>query len=421
MSLKAGVAKVDITPPVGVYLSGGLRKRVSERTKTPLYAKALILDDGSNQVGFLALDLLVIEKDTITSAGKIIKAQTGMNIDNIMVGASHTHSGPYSSKNIFDGEEGIDEEWFSELPKKMAEAISSAFHSMQDAKIGAGTGYEEGISHNRRMKMKDGSAWNDWLNPPKDQIVGACGPIDPEVGTLSVERMDGSLLGSVTNFSCHNNADWGGITADFAGSAMNVIESAEGNESVALFMPGACGNIGAGGTYSGASRIGKILGAEALKALMKASASPNVRLSSIYKNINLPLRKFELQLDEIRKIWPDGEDVFRKEFEFLKQIKEKDVSTCLQAIAFGDAAFVSVPGEMFVELGLEIKEKSPFKHTFVCELANDYIGYIPTRTAFEEGGYETLNARSSKVAPEAGEIIVETALNALKSLAIGLR
>jgi len=418
MSLKAGVAKVDITPPVGVYLSGGLRKRVSERTKTPLYAKALILDDGCNQVGFLALDLLVIEKDTIASAGKIIKAQTGINIDNIMVSASHTHSGPYSSKNIFDGEEGIDEEWFSGLPEKMAEAVSLAFHSMQEAKIGVGSGYEEGISHNRRMKMKDGTAWNDWLSPPKDQIVGICGPIDPEVGALCVEKMDGTLLGSVTNFSCHNNADWGGITADFAGSAMNVIECAEGDGSVALFMPGTCGNIGAGGTYSGASRIGKILGAEALKALMKAPASPDARLSFIYQDIILPLREFELQLDEIRRIWPDGEDVFRREFEFLKQIEEKDVSTCLQAIAVGDTAFVSVPGEMFVELGLEIKDRSPFKHTFICELANDYIGYIPTRAAFKEGGYETLNARSSKVAPEAGDIIVETALDALNNLAI---
>jgi hypothetical protein len=69
-----------------------------------------------------------------------------------------------------------------------------------------------------------------------------------------------------------------------------------------------------------------------------------------------------------------------------------------------------------VELGLEIKEKSPFKHTFVVELANDYVGYIPTRIAFEEGGYETLNARSSKVAPEAGELVVENVLDMLKTV-----
>ena len=85
-------------------------------------------------------------------------------------------------------------------------------------------------------------------------------------------------------------------------------------------------------------------------------------------------------------------------------------------LVIGDTAFVSAPGEFFVELGMEIKEKSPFERTFVVELANDCVGYIPTRAAFKEGGYETLNARSSKVAAEAGELIVENALNMLETL-----
>ncbi len=57
--------------------------------------------------------------------------------------------------------------WFSALPDKMAEAVSSTRNSMTEAKIGAGSGYEGSISHNRRMKMKDGTAWNDWLRPPE--------------------------------------------------------------------------------------------------------------------------------------------------------------------------------------------------------------------------------------------------------------
>ena len=414
MTLKAGVAKVDITPPVGVYLAGGLRKRIAESVGTPLYAKALVLDNGETQIGFLALDLLVIEKETIASAGELIKAQTGMNIENIMVSASHTHSGPYTSTNIFDGEEGIDEEWFSALPNKMAEAVSSAYHSLKEAKVGVGSGCEESISYNRRMKMKDGTAWNSWLNPPKDQIVGPSGPIDPEVGVLKVENMDGSTLGAIINFSCHDNAGGiAGISADYAEYATRVIENVEGGESVALFMPGACGNIS---PRPDAKKTGKILGAEALKTLVRIPTVEDVQLATIRREIDLPLRKFELQLSEIRKIWPSGEDVFRKEMDFLKQVKEDQISTYVQALAIGDTAFVSVPGEMFVELGLEIKRKSPFEHTFVVELANDYVGYIPTRVAFEEGGYETLNARSSRVAPEAGEIVVENTLNMLENI-----
>ena len=417
MTLKAGVAKVNITPPVGVYLSGGLRKRVSQTVGTPLYAKALVLDNGETQIGFLALDLLVIEKETIASAGEIIKAQTGIDIENIMVSASHTHSGPYTTTNVFDGDEGVDKEWLSTLSGKMAESVSSAHSSLAEAKIGTAKGHEESISHHRRMKMKDGSAWNDWLRPPGDQIVGVCGPIDPEVGAVKVEKMDGSTLGAIINFSCHNNA--GGITgisADFGGYAMEVIERVEGNDSVALFTPGACGNIGAGGAIRGAVKMGKVLGAEALKTLVRASTMEDVKLAAVRREIDLPLRKFELQIDEILKIWPSGEDVFREEMDCLKEIKGDHVSTYIQAFVIGDTAFVSVPGEMFVELGLEIKEKSPFKHTFVVELANDYVGYIPTRIAFEEGGYETLNARSSKVAPEAGELVVENILSMLEAM-----
>jgi len=396
MALKAGVAKVDITPPVGVYLSGGLRKRVADRVGTPLYAKALVLSNDATQIGFLALDLLVIEKETIASAGDIIRKQTGMDIENIMVSASHTHSGPYTSTNIFDGEEGIDEEWFSALPGKMAEVVLSAYNSMKEAKIGAGSGYEESICYNRRMKMKDGTAWNSWLSPPKDQIVGPSGPIDPEVGVLKVEKMDGSTLGAVINFSCHNNAGGiGGISADLAEYAAKVIENVEGEESVALFMPGACGNIG---PKPDARKTGKILGAEALKTLVKTPTVQDVQLAAIRREVELPLRKLKLQLAEIRKIWPSGEDVFRKEMEFLKRVEEDHISTYVQTLAIDNTAFVAVPGEMFVELGLDIKQKSPFEHTFVVELANDYVGYIPTRVAFEEGGYETLNARSSKVA-----------------------
>ena len=417
MTLRAGVAKVDITPPVGVYLSGGLRKRASQTVGTPLYAKALVLDNSETQMGFLALDLLIIDKETVASAGEIIKAQTGMDMENIMVSASHTHNGPYTTTNVFDGDGGVDKEWFSTLPGKMAEAVSSAHSSLTEVKIGTAKGHEESISHHRRMKMKDNSAWNDWLRPPKDQIVGVCGPIDPEVGVLKVEKMDGSTLGAIINFSCHNNAGGiAGISADFGGYAMEVIERVEGNSSVALFTPGACGNIGAGGTIRGAVKMGKVLGAEALKTLVRASTTQDVKLAAVHREIDLPLREFELQIDEILKIWPSGEDVFREEMDHLKEIKEDHVSTYIQALVIGDTAFVSVPGEMFVELGLEIKEKSPFKHTFVVELANDYVGYIPTRIAFEEGGYETLNARSSKVAPEVGELVVENVLSMLEAM-----
>jgi hypothetical protein len=132
-----------------------------------------------------------------------------------------------------------------------------------------------------------------------------------------------------------------------------------------------------------------------------------VRLYAKKINVTLPLRDFSrLRIEAIRRDWPEGEEVFVKEWEHLHKTGERTVDTSLQVLAINDTAFVGVPGELFVELGREIKKRSPFKHTYVVELANDYVGYIPTRAAFEEGGYEVLDARSSKVAPEAGEIII---------------
>ena len=95
---------------------------------------------------------------------------------------------------------------------------------------------------------------------------------------------------------------------------------------------------------------------------------------------------------------------------------EQEIETEVQVIAINDLAIVTLPGEMFVEIGLEIKRQSPFNYTFVVELANDYVGYVPTAKAFGEGGYETMFARSSKLVPEAAGQFVESAVRLLNNL-----
>jgi len=101
----------------------------------------------------------------------------------------------------------------------------------------------------------------------------------------------------------------------------------------------------------------------------------------------------------------------------LHEAGNTSVDTSVQVMAINDTAFVATPGELFVEIGRKIKEQSPFARTYVVELANDYVGYIPTRSAFEEGGYEVLDARSSKVGPEAGEMVQDTCVRLLQEVA----
>ena len=415
---KAGTAVVDITPPIGVSLAGSLRARKSAGRTTPLYARAVVLDDGQTAIAIISVDVCVLDKEFVGATCALIKERTGIPPEHVMITASHTHAGPYTSP-VFGKEEDRDKNYLALLPRYIADSAFLAHQARVPAQIGAASGSESTAGHYRRVRMKYGGVRNTWMKLDPEQIAGPAGEIDPELGVVLTKDAAGKALSVVFNYSLHANCheSWQFIDGSYPPRVARIVEGAIGG--MTSYTPGACGNINPVGNVN---RVASVLAEEILKVVPKIETTTSVRLRARKLNLDLPLRDFsKLRIEAIRRDWPgaDAEAVFTEEWEHLRKAGMQTVASSVQVLGINDTAFVGVPGEFFVELGREIKKQSPFKHTYIVELANDYVGYIPTRAAFAEGGYEVLDARSSKVAAEAGEMIVEESVKLLKETGPG--
>lgn len=228
--LRAGVAKSDITTEAeGV------------RINDPLYAKALVMDDGTTKLAILALDVTAIGgigeigDEFLPALRGRIEAELEIPAANVLVNASHNHP---PGRLLCDPPEQLE---------RTFDAVRRAAASMTAVTVGAGAGHEDRISMNRTLILKDGKAWTiRHTNPcPPDDEVAGVGPIDPEIGILRIDRVDGRPLAVVYNFACHPylTVPKGGVTADFPGFASGVIEDTLGEGTMALFLQGAGGDI----------------------------------------------------------------------------------------------------------------------------------------------------------------------------------
>jgi len=435
--VKAAAAKADITPPVGVPLDGNVRDKNSRGIHDSLFAKTLVLADGEETVAIVACDLVGLSSDLVQQARQLIEKSTGIKGENVLISATHTHSGP-AVLGLLGPK--VDESYLEILAQKIAGAVYVAHNNLQKVSIGVGRGTVEGISFNRRIRMKDGSIRMNWEGLPEAEIEGPAGPIDPEVGVVRIDDQEGNPLAFLINFACHAAVLSGDnllISADYPGYTTGMIEKIYPG-TAALFINGAEGNINHIDVHNPlqtlrirgfkeAERIGRILGGEVVKVIERIKPEELAKVRSVSQKIELPLREIsEAELQRAREVLEaspekklflvDGvpEEIYAREIVKLSQYKGKSALTEVQVITLGDkSAFVGIPGEMFVELGLEIKHSSKFPYTLVLGLANDYEGYIPTSAAFDQGGYEVKSASWSKFDRRAGEILVGSVLDML--------
>jgi neutral ceramidase len=319
-----------------------------------------------------------------------------------------------------------------DLAGKVAEAVKRAEAALTPAKLSAAVGHEESLPHNRRYFMKDGKVgWNPGkLNP---NIVKPAGPIDPAVPVVYAETNDGRPLATYVNFAMHLDTVSGMLfSADYAYPLAKLLSRVKSPEMVTLFTIGCAGDINHMDFSSKepqkgppeAERIGTTLAGEVIKTYARlkpvATAAPLVR----HETVKLPLPPLaEGDVEKARSLVTrfGGKD----DPKFLEKVwaftvldtygrNGQPLETEVQVIALGpDLAWVSLPGEIFVELGLAIKAASPFKHTIIAELANGSIGYIPTNRGFDEGNYEAVSARCGQ---GSGEMLVDAATRLLKEL-----
>jgi hypothetical protein len=419
-SLKVGLAKAVITPPAGVRLIGyAARTQPSIGVLDDLYAKALILDDGEKRSALVICDLLWVEKEIVNDVRKKIRELTDIKEENVMIAAIHTHTGPDL--------DCAGEPYIENLKSQIVGAVLAACNRMKKARIGIGSGECHVGMSRRNPKSPYGPYFlYDWPQ----------GPMDPTVMVARIEDETKHIMGVLVNYACHPvtlSPNELNISRDYPGYALKVLEDVLGEDIIAVFMNGCCGDINPAWTFDQpdvspppprvfpesleerigeTKRLGQILGGEALKALQSitnfvSEASLKIKRS----DAKLPVRKDipENILERIKRV-NIGEPRFE---DYQRILRREDVVTEIQAIKLNNMAVLGLPGEVFVEYQLEIRKNSPSKYTFISELANDSIGYVPTAKAYEEGGYEPSTTILER---NAGTKLTQAAINLLREL-----
>lgn len=437
VALKVGAAAVVITPELGTPLAGYFYTRLADGVHDDLYAKATVIEEGGAKAALVVCDLVTMPRAVVEKARELIEQQTGIPGDHVMISATHTHTGPIMMLgSIRDpsegGEHDLSQKFTNELPAKIAQAVKEANDKLVDANAYTGLAEVTDVSHNRRVVMRDGHVgWNvGKLNP---NFLHPAGPIDPQLQTVFFQTIDADPkpIAAYVNFACHPDVVAGTkISADFPGAVCTVMTKVLGPGTVTTFANGACGDLNhidpntstPQQGYKEAYRIGTELAGAALQAIARQTPVTARGLHAMNKIVELPLPTYTQE--ELIKARHDAV-TFGKKVDFLSRVKAfkildvaaregKPQQVEVQVIALGnEVAWVGLPGEMFTELGMQIKESSPYRRTIIVELANGAIGYIPTRRAYGEGNYEPTNARC---AAGSGEILVEEACKMLREV-----
>ncbi len=431
--LKVGAAAVRITPPVGAPMAGYYYPRAADGVHDDLFAKAIVLDDGESRAAVVACDLVGVPAAIVAQARALAFQRTGIPADHIMISATHTHTGPDLSGGGFRGGftsemRRIADTYNAELPGMIAESIERASAAAAPGRVSAAIGQETALAFNRRYYLKDGSVgWNPGKNNPN--VVRPAGPIDPDVAVVAVSDTADRLRALYVSHAMHLDTTGGTqFSADFAYTLSKLLAAARTPDLVTLFAIGAAGNVNHVDVSSPekqtsleeAARIGTILAGDVLKALKKLIP---VGSSLRFGTERVPLALAEVQPGDVAWAQKTAASYGTKDAApFMDLVKAQKILEVdarqgrpldaeVQVIALGeDLAWVALPGEVFTELGMAIKQASPFRFTIVVGLANASIGYIPNRKAYVEGAYEPI---SSRLAPGSGERLVEAATGLL--------
>jgi neutral ceramidase len=441
-ALKAGFSAIEITPPKGWRMSGYFYERFSTNTHDELQAKAMVLQKGDEQAALVVCDLIGISESLSSRVREAASKKTKIPVANIIIAATHTHTGPLyegglreffheraEAKYGRDPAEGV--EYFSILADRLVAVLVEAQRGLQPVYLEVGSTTITNVSFNRRYWLNDGKVMT---NPGKtnSNIVGPAGPIDPRFGFIvAMNPRKDRVLGTLSSFALHPDTVGGReYSADYPFYLEQSVRKMLGEDLVSIFGNSTCGNINhlnvsdpkPQGGQAEAERIGKALGNAVSDLLPKLKAVKNQTLRAGRETVVVPLQQFspekvaaaKTNMNRLGLDMPFLEQVDTARIYDLQLRRATSLKLEVQAICLGaDTAIVGLPGEIFVEHGLAIKKASPFKNTFIIELCNDSIGYVPTRKAYEEGGYEPTN---SGLKPGGGEMLVEAAIRLLKRL-----
>lgn len=443
--LKAGFARVNINPPMGISIRGYFKERLADGVLDDLEINALALECDGVKAILLCLDHCGIEQNLCSDYRKAISDVTGVPMEHIIISQTHTHTGPAVQKN---SEDTLIADYTAFVGKRLVDVAQFALSDLKEAKMGYGKGIAPNVAFVRRYVMKDGSVkTNPGVNNP--DIVRPIGDTDESVNVLRFDREGADTIVYV-NFANHPDVVGGcKISADWPGLLRKDVEKILDNTKC-IFFNGAQGDVNhvnvhpTGGYLNGmfmdfddvsrgyahAEYIARVVTGGVLQAFDKVNYVDVDTLKACQKVINVPSNRPDPKdmpeahrINDLHNAGKDSEipyegmmltTVVAEAGRMVRLENGPDAFDMrLSALKIGPVAIIGIPGEPFTGIGVALKATDGFDMILPCCASNGYEGYFPMQDSYDEGGYE---ARSSRFKAGVAEFIIKEGKELITSL-----
>jgi hypothetical protein len=420
---RAGAATSNITPPLGSDIVGGFAPFPATHVHDELHARCLVLDDGKTKLAFVVCDLLGLDRVVSDEARALIQEQMGIPKENVLICATHTHSACSAlGKDARIIGQTMDE-YQRFIARRIVDGVKRASNQLRPAHIGWGSVQAPEHVFNRRWHMKPGSIpANPFggmdkvkMNPPagSPDLLEPAGPTDPEIPFIALREPGGKWIAVFSTYSLHyvGGVGSGHISADYFGvycDTLGKLLKTEGQTPpfVALMANGTSGDInninfknprGKKQPYEQMRFVADDVAQKVHAGLGKLKFHEHVSLAARYEELPVATRRPDAKLLEWAKAKSaeprvkgktDLPSIYAERTLRMAQHPER-LRMPLQAFRIGNLAIATMPCEIFCEIGLELKKKSPIQPAFMISLNHGYYGYLPTPRHHELGGYET--------------------------------
>lgn len=446
--LRAGASVVPITPAMGLPIVGNWNAPPATKIHDDLHVRCLVLDNGETQVAFAICDNVGIPREVFDQARKLIDAKQEIPSANVLMAATHTHSG-VSARNsrTVDGTLVLGS-YPSLIARRIAEGISQAVKNLQPARIGWGGVDEASEVHNRRWYVSNpdlltnpfGGVDKVRMNPPvgNEALLKPAGPVDPEISFLSVQTREGKPLALLGNYSLHyvGGVPKGEISADyFAAFADRIGEKLNaGDGFVGIMTNGTSGDINnikfqpekrtRHQAYERIEQVSELVAQRVAETVESVEYHNWIPMATAHEELVLEMRKPDADMQRYfaslqnENVPPESVHRLAKNYASRadRLAKGPDQTTILlQAFQLGGLGITAIPFEVFAETGLDLKKRNPFADSFTIELANGSYGYLPTPAQHKLGGYETWMG-TNRVQLDASDRISDVLLSLLEQL-----
>ncbi len=434
-NFKAGFARLDITPPLGVNLAGYFRRRIADGILDNLYASAVAISDGNNTAVVISADVISIPQEKMSIYRKTIAERNSIPYEAVFIGCTHTHTGPVMSTRKTYSDDCSYNDYFQ---RRLSDVTTLAIADLKPASVSIGRSIAPNISFVRRFRMKDGKIQT---NPGvgNQNILEPIGTPDETVQLIRLQRDNAEEI-LMVNFQVHPDVIGGNkISADYPKFVRDTLEKALDNVHC-IYFNGAQGDTNhinvfttpdkANRGYEHSKHMGRCIAGSVLQIYAKTTPVSSGQVSFGQLDMEIPSNRVDKSMipdaEKIIALHEAGrdEEIGFKGMELTTVVAEAyrmkrlengpdAFNLPLTVVSFGDVSIAGIPGEPFTDIGRGIKNNSPFEMTFVSCCANGSEGYFPMQSAYDEGGYE---ARSSRFKAGVAEAIIEGSIDLLNKL-----